>query len=77
MDSNGLHIGEAARLLGVTPEHLRTLERTGRIPQVGRDFAGRVYAASDIALLKSLGVGQRPQRLKILGDVLGRTSVGS
>ena len=71
MNSSDLHIGQAARVLGVTPDHLRKLERAGRIPRVGRDFAGRVYSPSDIALLKDLGVGSRPQRLKtfeVVGD---------
>ena len=71
MDSSVLHIGQAARVLGVTPDHLRKLERAGRIPPVGRDFAGRVYSPSDIALLRELGIGRRPQRLKtfeVVGD---------
>ncbi len=66
-----VHIGEAARLLGVTPEHLRALERTGRIPPARRDFNGRVYAKFDIALLKSMGVGMRPRRLRRAEEVLG------
>ncbi len=77
MDGQTWHIGEAARLLGVTPEHLRNLEREGRIPAPRRDVFGRVYGECDIALLKDLGVGQRPQRLKVLGEVLDSTSVGS
>jgi DNA-binding transcriptional MerR regulator len=71
MDSNVLHIGEASRVLGVTPDHLRKLERAGRVPPVDRDFAGRVYSPSDIALLRDLGVGSRPQRLRtfeVFGD---------
>ena len=64
-----VHIGEASRLLGVTPEHLRNLERAGRIPTPRRDLNGRVYTRSDLALLESLGVGQRPRRLKHPKDV--------
>ena len=71
MDSVVCHIGEAARQLGVTPEHLRNLEREGRIPLAWRDRNGRIYSAFDIALLKSLGVGQRPRRLRRPEDVLG------
>ena len=66
-----VHIGEAARLLGCTPEHIRTLERRGRIPPARRDFNGRIYSDFDIALLRSLGVGARPQRLKRPEEVLG------
>lgn len=65
------YIGEAARRLGVTPKHLRVLEREGRIPPARRDFNGRIYSEFDIALLKSLGVGSRPQKLKRAEDVLG------
>lgn len=58
------HISEAARRLGVTPGYLRLLEKQGRIPPTRRDFNGRVYSEFDLALLGSLGVGQRPRRLK-------------
>ena len=59
-----VHIGEAARLLGCTPEHIRTLERGGRIPPARRDFNGRIYTEFDLALLRGMGVGQRPRKLK-------------
>jgi hypothetical protein len=71
MDSTVFHIGEAARQLGVTPKHLRLLERKGRIPPARRDFNGRVYSAFDVALLKGLGVGSRPRKLKRPEEVLG------
>ena len=64
------HIGEAARRIGCTPEHLRTLEREGRIPAARRDFNGRIYSEFDIVLLKSMGIGSRPRRLKQLEEVL-------
>jgi len=70
MESTAFHIGETARRLGVTPKHLRVLERQGRIPPARRDFNGRVYSEFDIALLKSIGVGSRPQRLKSAEEVL-------
>ena len=43
------------------------------LPSCGarRDFNGRVYSEFDIALLKAIGVGSRPSRLKQLGEVLG------
>jgi DNA-binding transcriptional MerR regulator len=66
-----VHIGEAARLLGCTPEHIRTLERRGRIPPARRDFNGRIYTGFDLALLRSMGVGQRPRKLRRAEEVLG------
>ena len=66
-----VHIGDAARQLGVTAEHLRSLERAGRIPKPRRDFNGRIYSEFDVALLKALGVGARPRRLKQAEEVLG------
>ena len=68
---DGVHISEAAKRLSVTPQHLRTLEWQGRIPQACRDFNGRIYSDFDVALLKSLGVGSRPRRLKTPQEVLG------
>ena len=70
MRSTFFHIGEAARRIGCTPEHLRTLEREGRIPPARRDFNGRIYTVFDIALLRSMGVGSRPRRLKRAEEVL-------
>lgn len=64
------HISEAAKKLGVTPQHLRVLEKAGRIPPARRDFNGRVYSEDDLALLRALGVGSRPSRLRTVRDVL-------
>jgi DNA-binding transcriptional MerR regulator len=61
---NVVHIGEAARRLGVTVGYLRLLEKQGRIPLARRDLNGRVYSEFDLALLRVLGVGTHPQRLK-------------
>jgi DNA-binding transcriptional MerR regulator len=66
-----VHITEASRRLGVTPTHLRILEAQGRIPPARRDFNGRVYSDLDVALLKSLGVGSRPRKLKTPQEALG------
>jgi MerR-like DNA binding protein len=55
------HIGEVSRQLGVSPEHLRTLERQGRIPPARRDFNGRIYTPFDIELLRSMGVSGSKQ----------------
>lgn len=73
MDCTTWHISEAARQLGVTPKHLRLLEREGRIPPARRDYNGRIYTDFDIALLRSIGVGSRPARLQSLEEVLERT----
>jgi DNA-binding transcriptional MerR regulator len=59
-----VHIGECARRLSVTPKHLRALERDGRIPPARRDLNGRIYSEFDITLLRAIGVGQRPTKLK-------------
>ena len=64
------HIGEVADRLGVSPEHLRALERQGRIPPARRDFNGRIYTEFDIAVLRSMGVGLRPRKLKRAAEVL-------
>jgi DNA-binding transcriptional MerR regulator len=64
------HIGEAAQRLGCTPKHLRVLEREGRIPPARRDYNGRIYTEFDLALLRALGVGSRPRRLKSTDEVL-------
>ena len=66
-----VHISEAARQIGCTPQHLRILEWQGRIPAPRRNYNGRIYSEFDIALLKSMGVGQRPRRLKQAKEVLG------
>jgi DNA-binding transcriptional MerR regulator len=70
MDSKEIHIAQAAQLLGVTPKHLRLLEREGRIPPARRDFNGRVYTEFDLALLRSIGIGSRPRRLRRAEEVL-------
>ncbi len=70
MGSSVVHIGQAAKRLGVSPHYLRLLEWEGRIPLARRSLNGRVYSEFDIALLKSMGIGSRPQRLKSAEEVL-------
>ena len=70
MHSSMVHIGQCAKRLGVSPHYLRLLEYKGRIPPARRDHNGRVYSEFDIALLKSLGIGQRPRSLKRAENVL-------
>jgi DNA-binding transcriptional MerR regulator len=65
-----IHIGEAAKRLGVHPHHLRMLEWQGRIPPARRDFNGRVYSEFDLRLLRALGVGARPHRLRSIEEVV-------
>ena len=67
-----MHITEAARRLGVTAGYLRLLERTGQIPPARRDHNGRIYSEFDIALLRSIGVGSRPHKLRRADEVLER-----
>ncbi len=64
MQTDTVHIAEAARRLGVTPQHLRILEWKGRIPTARRDLNGRIYSEFDISLLRAMGVGRRPTKLK-------------
>jgi DNA-binding transcriptional MerR regulator len=66
-----VHISEAARRVGCHPHHLRMLEWQGRIPPARRDLRGRIYSEFDIALLRSLGIGSRPRKLKRPEEVLG------
>ncbi len=69
--SNEVYIGTAARALSVSPEFLRTLEREKRIPTPRRDAGGRrLYGQDDLTLLRSMGVGSRPRRLKSAEEVL-------
>lgn len=68
--STMFHISETARKLGVTTHHLRMLEKSGRIPQARRDLNGRVYTEDDLALLRALGVGSKPRKLKTISEVL-------
>ncbi len=68
---NVVHVSDAAKRLGVTAQHLRVLERHERIPAARRDsFGDRIYSEFDLALLKSLGVGSRPRRLRHPEEVL-------
>jgi DNA-binding transcriptional MerR regulator len=68
-----VQISRVAERLGVTPQHLRILEWQGRIPPARRDLNGRIYSEFDIALLRSMGVGSRPRRLKSAEEALGAT----
>jgi DNA-binding transcriptional MerR regulator len=70
MDSTGFQIGEAAQQLGVTSKHLRLLGLEGRIPPARRDCNGRIYTEYGIALLRSIGVGSRPRKLRRAEEVL-------
>ncbi len=66
-----LHITPAAKRLGVSSTYLRRLERQKRIPPARRDaFGDRVYSELDLVLLRALGIGARPRRLKRAEDVL-------
>ena len=66
-----VRISQVAQELGVSPQYLRMLEWDGRIPPARRDYNGRIYSEFDIALLKALGVGSRPRRLKSAKEIVG------
>lgn len=69
-----LRIGEAARLVGVTPKAVRHYEKIGLLPEAERSDAGyRLYSAHDllrlhrIRRLRSLGLSLRQVR-SVLGE---------
>lgn len=62
-----LTIGEAARLVGVTPKAIRHYHKIGLLPELERSEAGyRLYGAAELLRLG------RIRRLKSLGIPLGR-----
>jgi hypothetical protein len=64
------HVGEAADALGVTARYLRKLEAQGAIPRAKRDARGfRIYAEADLEVLRAIGVGTRPTRLRYPKDM--------
>jgi MerR HTH family regulatory protein len=57
-----VYISDAARHLGISTQHLRALERAGRVPRARRDqFGDRIYSDADLLLLEEIGVGARPR----------------
>jgi DNA-binding transcriptional MerR regulator len=66
-----IRISRVAEELGVTPQYIRMLEWQGIIPPARRDYNGRIYSQFDIALLRSMGVGSRPRKLKRAEELLG------
>ncbi len=69
-----VRISTAAAILGVHPHYLRLLERQGRIPEACYDRNGRFYTAADLELLRSMGIGNKPRRLKSVDEVFGANS---
>jgi hypothetical protein len=65
-----LRISYVANQLDITPHYLRMLEWEGRIPKVNYDRVGRFYTESDVKLLRAMGVGTHPQKLRRVEDVL-------
>ena len=65
-------VSEAARQLGLSSaDWLRQGEKRGLLPRARRSLNGhRYYTAADVDLLRRLGVGSRPRRLKRAEDVL-------
>ena len=71
---NVMRISRVAEELGVSPQYLRILDWQGIIPPASRDFKGRVYSELDVALLRAMGVGSRPRKLKSAEEVVGAQS---
>ncbi len=72
-DKHPVHIGDVADALDVTARYIRKLEAQGSIPRAQRDARGfRVYTEADLELLRSLGVGSRPRRLRQPEEVIGK-----
>ena len=76
-----LRIGEAARLVGVTPKTVRHYEKIGLLPEAERSESGyRLYSASDllrlnrVKRLRSLGLTLRQVR-SVLGEGDGELSL--
>ena len=69
-----MRITRVAAELGVSPQYLRILEWQGRIPPARRDFKGRVYGEADLALLRNMGIGSRPLKLKPPEEVIAGSS---
>ena len=77
-DRRRLTIGEAARLLGMTPRAIRHYERLGLLEEPERSAAGyRLYGAGDllrlrrIKRLRELGLG-----LRRIGEILDAPEAG-
>ena len=68
--ADNVRIAEVGRRLNVSPQYLRMLEWEGRIPAARRDYSGRLYSELDIAILRAMGVGQHPRRLKAADEVV-------
>ena len=66
-----IRISQAAKELSVSAQYLRMLEWEGRIPPARRDFNGRIYTQFDLELLRAMGVGSRPKKLKRVEEALG------
>lgn len=65
-------VGEVAASLGVTARYLKLLEGAGAIPRSERNERGfRMYSVEDLNLLRELGIGTRPRRLKTIEEVSG------
>jgi DNA-binding transcriptional MerR regulator len=57
-------VSETALLLGISKSYLSTLEREHAMYARRNQRGKRVYSAKDIAILRAMGVGSRPRRLR-------------
>ncbi len=60
------NVAQAAQELGVSESYLRTLGNTGQLGVLRRRHSGGqpIYSAMDIRVMKKMGVGRRPRRLR-------------
>ena len=68
-------VSETARELGTSADWLREGEKRGLLPPARRNLNGhRFYTLTDIEVLKRMGVGQHPRRLKTAREVVEQPS---
>jgi hypothetical protein len=57
-------VAETAQLLGISRSYLSTLEREHALYARRSERSTRFYTAGDIAILRKMGVGERPGHLR-------------
>jgi DNA-binding transcriptional MerR regulator len=64
-------VSEAALELGVSESYLRTLGNTGQLGVLRRNSEGQpIYSATDIKVMKKMGIGRRPRRLRFHSEAV-------
>ena len=70
-------LAETALLLGISKSYLTTLENEHSMYARRNDRGTRVYTAADIAILRAMGVGSRPRRLRSISGAMSETGLFS